>query len=97
MNGQVVPAQGIPSRDELPSVALDDAMRHEVATAVALVHHNLPAPELRKTFAANGQDISRPYRRKHAVTGGPESNLSEFTRNLRQQLAMSRRAEVCWL
>ena len=41
-----------------------------------------------------GQKPSRPHRGQHAVPGGFESNLSEFASNLRQQLPMSRRAEV---
>jgi len=55
----------------------------------------LPAPEFRKTLPANREQIADHTEGKHAVPGGFESNLSEMASDLRQQLAMSRRPEVC--
>src|SRR5438876_1115585 len=110
MDWHIVLPQRISPRDELPSAPLHDAMRHEIPspswrgrpvgpgegilTALPLVQHNLPVPELGKTLPANRQKVTRPHRRQHAVAGGLESNLSEFASNLREQLTMSRRAEV---
>ena len=65
-----------------------------IFTGLPLVQHNLPVLELRKTLPANREEIARPHRGQHAVPRGFESNLSEFASNLRQQLAMSRCAEV---
>src|SRR5438034_9287924 len=99
MDRRVVAGQGIPARDELSAAAVHHAMRHELYVFTAIVHslvqHNLPAPELRKTLAANRQEIAGPHRGQHAVPGGFESNLSEFASSFREELAMSRRPEVC--
>src|SRR5207245_913479 len=107
---RVIPSQGISPRDELPSVAPHNAMRHKaspfgrgrpdsqradgpgegILSALPLVQHNLPVPELRKTLPANRKEIARPHQGQHAVPRGLESNLPEFASNLHQQLAMSR-------
>src|SRR6266568_5130509 len=81
MDGRVVLPQGIPPRDQLPSPAPHNAMRHKASgrgrpvgpgegifTGLPLVQHNLPALELRKTLPANRKKVSRPHRGQHAIS-----------------------------